>query len=86
MTTNLSEDVGEGGFRACLVGFQNLPCQRFGKLKVGQKNCHRFGKPNVRVWQVLVENQILAKTMACQIFGMANFGSKPIRPLFTRKR
>ena len=67
--------------RVCLIDFQNLSCQRFDKTKVGQKICHRFGKPNVRVWQVLVANQILAKIMTCQIFGMANFGSKPIKPI-----
>jgi len=41
------------------------------------KNCHRFGKPNVRVQQVLIANQILAKIMACQIFDLVNFGSEP---------
>ena len=34
---------------ACLVDIQNLLCQKFGKLKVGQKHCHRFSKPNIRV-------------------------------------
>jgi hypothetical protein len=28
----------------------------------------------------LVTNQIIVKTMTCQILGMANFGHKPIRP------
>jgi hypothetical protein len=67
-------------FQACLVEFQNLSYQRFGKPKVGQTNCYRFGKPNVRIWQVLIANQILAKIMACQIFDMANFGRQPIKP------
>ena len=34
---------------------------------------------NVRSWQDLVVNQIIAKIMAYQIFGLANFGSQPIR-------
>jgi hypothetical protein len=53
--------------------------KKFGEPKIEQKHCHRFGKPNVIVWQVLVANQILAKIMAYQIIDMANFGSKPIR-------
>ena len=51
---------------------KNLPCQRFGKPKLGKKSCHGFGKPNVRGWQVLVANQIIAKIMAYRIFGLAN--------------
>lgn len=35
----------------------------------------------MRVWQVLVANQILAKTITCQIVGTTDFGGKPIRPL-----
>jgi hypothetical protein len=50
-----------------LVGYQNLPCQEFGKLKVGQKNRQRFGKSNVRSWQVLVANQSLAKNYSLVI-------------------
>jgi hypothetical protein len=35
------------------------------QVNFGQKKiCHRFGKPNVRGWQVLVANQITAKIMA----------------------
>ena len=45
------------------------------------KNCHRFGKPNVRVQQVLIANQILAKIIACQIFDLINFGSEPNQAL-----
>ena len=45
----------------------------FGKPKVGQKNYHRFDKPNMRGCQVFVANQILAKIMSCQIFDMAIF-------------
>jgi len=64
-----------------LIGlWPNFAMPKIWQPKIGQKNCHRFGKPNVRVWQVLVANQILAKIMTCQIFGMANFGSEPIRP------
>jgi len=48
--------------------------------KVEQKYCHKFGKSNMRGWQVLVANQILAKILVCQIFGMAKFDHKPIRP------
>jgi hypothetical protein len=44
-------------------------------LRDAHKNFHKFGKPNVRGWQVLVANQIIAKIMTCQIFGLANFES-----------
>ena len=37
----------------------------------------------MRVWQVLVANQILAKIMAWQIIGMANFESEPISDLIS---
>ena len=65
-------------FRACLVCDQIFAMPKIWQAKVWQNN-HRFGKPNVRGWQVLVANQIRAKIMACQIFGLANFGSHNFR-------
>jgi hypothetical protein len=56
-----------------------LSCQRFDKPKLGKKSCHRFGKLNVSGWQILVANQTVAKIIAYQIFGMANFENQPIR-------
>jgi hypothetical protein len=50
--------------------------------KLGKKNYHRFDMPNVRVWQVLVANQILVKIMSCQIFNVANFGTESTSHIF----
>ena len=53
-------------FRACLVCDQIFAMPKIWQAKVWQNN-HRFGKPNVRGWQVLAANQIRAKIMAWQI-------------------
>lgn len=43
--------------KCMLVCYRNLPCQKFWQGEVEKKNvCQRFGKPNVRCWQVLVAN------------------------------
>ena len=41
----------------------------------------KFAMSNVTGWQVFVVNQTKGKIMACQIFGLAYFGSQPIRPI-----
>jgi hypothetical protein len=48
-------------------------------LRDADKKFHKFGKPNVRCWQVLVANQIITKIMTYQIYGLANFESQPIK-------
>jgi len=40
---------------------------------VGQKTCPHFGRENVRGGQILTPNQIVAKILACQNFGMPKF-------------
>lgn len=40
---------------------------------MGQKTCPHFGRENVRGGQILTPNQIVAKILACQNFGMPKF-------------
>lgn len=37
--------------------------QGVGKLKLDKKNYHGFGKPNIKSWQILIANQLIAKIM-----------------------
>lgn len=50
------------GACSLLVSDQNLPCPKINQAKVKQKNCHNFGKPNMRS-PSLIANQITAKIM-----------------------
>jgi hypothetical protein len=61
-----------------VVSNQNLPCLSFGKPKLGKKIVMDLARQMWEGWQVLVANQMIAKIMACQIIGLANFESQPI--------
>jgi hypothetical protein len=49
--------------------------------KLDKKCFQRFGKPNMRSWQILVGNQMLDKIMALPNPWLSKFGGKPNMPL-----